>query len=361
MPGLLRVPTVAVLFWIVKGLSTAMGEATSDALVFSPLGPQIAVALGFVVFLLALAIQFRQRRYRAWSYWFAVCMVGVFGTMAADVMHVALNVPYVASSILYAVLLAAVFVIWRRVEGTLSIHSIDTPRREGFYWAAVIATFAMGTALGDFTAVTLNLGFFPSAALFAGMILVPLLGWRFLRWNAVACFWSSYVMTRPLGASIADGLSKPKNATGLGLGDGAVALALIAALVVLIAYLAITKKDVQNEPLTSLTERDPATPAAINPSRAQAAALPRRTHVPVSTVAINPCVEQPTNRLQRPRMSTPPPRPTLGFPASDAGQGGLGARDRVPQRLPQRPPARRVRRGVMPIVDPEKLPFSDPP
>ena len=245
MPGALRVPEVAVLFWVVKGLSTAMGESTSDALVNSSLGAPIAVVLGFIVFAAALTLQFRQARYRAWSYWLAVCMVGVFGTMAADVMHVALHVPYTASTIFYAVILAAVFISWRRVEGTLSIHSIDTPRREAFYWAAVVATFAMGTALGDFTATTLKLGYFPSAVMFAGLILIPLIGWKLLHWNTVACFWSAYVLTRPLGASIADGLSKPKNVSGLNFGDGPVAISFVVLIALLVAYLAVTKKDVQ--------------------------------------------------------------------------------------------------------------------
>ena len=233
------------MFWVVKGLSTAMGESTSDALVNSSLGAPVAVVLGFIVFAAALTLQFRQKRYRAWSYWLAVCGVGIFGTMAADVMHVALHVPYTASTIFYAVVLAAVFISWQRVEHTLSIHSIDTPRREAFYWAAVVATFAMGTALGDFTATTLKLGYFPSAALFAGIILIPLIGWKLLRWNTVACFWSAYVVTRPLGASIADGLSKPKNVSGLDIGDGPVAIGLVALIALLVAYLAVTKKDVQ--------------------------------------------------------------------------------------------------------------------
>jgi uncharacterized membrane-anchored protein len=250
-PGALRVPEVAIIFWVVKGLSTAMGEATSDALVNSSLGAPVAVVLGFAAFLVALALQFRQKRYRAWTYWFAVCMVGVFGTMAADVMHVALHVPYTASTIFYAVILAAVFFSWGRVENTLDIHSIDTPRREAFYWAAVVATFAMGTALGDFTATTLKLGYFPSAALFAGLLLIPLLGWKLLHWNAVACFWCAYVMTRPLGASIADGLSKPKNGSGMNFGDGPVALSFAAAIVLLVAYLAVSKRDVQKSPTRS--------------------------------------------------------------------------------------------------------------
>lgn len=257
-PGALRVPEVALVFWVVKLLSTAMGESTSDMLVNSSLGAPVAVVLGFIAFAAAIFIQFKQARYRAWSYWLAVCGVGVFGTMAADVMHVVLHVPYTASSLFYAALLAAVFISWSRVENTLSIHSIDTPRRELFYWAAVVATFAMGTALGDFTANTLKLGYLPSAALFAVAILIPLIGWRVLRWNTVFCFWAAYVLTRPLGASIADGLGKPKNVSGMGIGDGPVVGVLVALIVIVVAYLSVTKSDVQKTPTRAQAEVAPA-------------------------------------------------------------------------------------------------------
>ncbi|MEU6272279.1 hypothetical protein ABZ871_07630 [Streptomyces populi] len=243
-PGAVRVPGIVAAFWVAKGLSTALGEGASDYLV-QVMAPQLAVVLGFAAFLVALVVQFRQARYRAWAYWFAVAMVGIFGTMAADVMHVALGVPYPLCSVLYAVLLLAVFGLWRRTEGTLSIHSIDSPRREAFYWATVVATFAMGTALGDFTAFTLHLGFFASAALFAVLILVPAVGHRRLRWNPVFCFWAAYVITRPLGASIADGLGKPRSDGGLGFGDGPVTLVLLALIVLVVSYLAVTGADVQ--------------------------------------------------------------------------------------------------------------------
>lgn len=247
-PGALRVPEITAAFWIIKGLSTAMGESTSDYLV-NAMAPELAVLLGFAGFVLALVLQFRAARYRAWTYWFGVVMVGVFGTMAADVLHVALGVPYPVSSLLYALTLAAVFASWRATEKTLSIHSVDTPRRELFYWAAVAATFAMGTALGDLTAYTLHLGYFPSAALFAGLILIPALGYRFLRWNAIFSFWAAYVVTRPLGASIADGLGKPKANSGMGFGDGPVVLVLGALIVGMVAYLASTGADIQQVPV----------------------------------------------------------------------------------------------------------------
>jgi uncharacterized membrane-anchored protein len=243
-PGALRVPEITVYFWVIKALSTAMGESTSDYLVHI-MNPVAAVGLGFVFFAAALTLQFSVRRYIAWTYWLAVVMVGVFGTMAADVLHVGFGVPYTASSLLYAVVLAAVFIIWGRTEKTLSIHSVDTPRREIFYWLAVAATFAMGTALGDFTATTLHLGYLASGFLFAAVIAIPALGFRLLPWNAIFSFWFAYVATRPLGASFADYLGKPKSVGGLGLGDGPVALVLALAIFVLVAFLAVTHRDVQ--------------------------------------------------------------------------------------------------------------------
>jgi uncharacterized membrane-anchored protein len=222
-----------------------MGESTSDFSVHA-IDPVLAVVLGFCGFVVALSLQFWVRRYIAWTYWLAVVGVGVFGTMAADVLHVRFGVPYAVSSALYAVALAVVFVSWQRTEKTLSFHTIDTPRREAFYWAAVVATFAMGTALGDLTAITAGLGYLSAALLFAGVITVPAVGyWRF-GWNAVFSFWFAYVATRPLGASFADWMGKPKSAGGLGLGDGAVALTLTIVIFCLVAYLAITRRDVQS-------------------------------------------------------------------------------------------------------------------
>ena len=243
--GALRVPEITAYFWVIKALSTAMGESTSDYLVHA-MSPELAVALGFIGFVIALALQFYVRRYIAWTYWLAVVGVGVFGTMAADVLHVGFGVPYIASSVLYGIVLAAVFVSWYRTEHTLSIHSVDTPRRELFYWAAVVATFAMGTALGDLTATTFGLGYLASGLLFGAVIAVPAIGyWRF-HWNPILSFWIAYVATRPLGASFADWMGKPQSVGGLGWGDGTVALALTVMIFCLVAFLAITRRDVQN-------------------------------------------------------------------------------------------------------------------
>jgi uncharacterized membrane-anchored protein len=242
--ALSKVPELmTVYFWIVKGLSTAMGESTSDYLVHR-IQPVPAVLLGFAGFAIALGLQFSMRRYLAWTYWFAVVMVGVFGTMCADVLHVGFHVPYFASAGLFAVVLAAVFVLWQRSEGTLSIHSITTRRREFFYWSAVVATFALGTAAGDLTAYTLHLGYLLSIVLFTAVIAIPAVGyWRF-GWSPIFAFWFAYVVTRPLGASVADWMGKPVSDGGLGWGQGMVSLVLTALIIGFVWYLAVSRRDV---------------------------------------------------------------------------------------------------------------------
>ena len=238
---------ITVYFWIVKGLSTAMGESTSDYLVHR-IHPVPAVLLGFAGFVVALALQFGMRRYNAWTYWFAVVMVGVFGTMCADVLHVGLGVPYIVSAPFFAVVLAAVFLTWQKSEKTLSIHSITSRRRELFYWAAVVSTFALGTATGDMTAYTLHLGYFHSIVLFAVVIAIPAIGyWRF-HWNPILAFWFAYVVTRPLGASFADWMGKPVSDGGLGWGQGSVSLVLTLLIVAFVAFLAVSRRDVRRRP-----------------------------------------------------------------------------------------------------------------
>jgi uncharacterized membrane-anchored protein len=246
-PAALKVPArIAAIFWAIKLLTTAFGESTSDYLVHN-VNPYLAVVGGFVVFTIAMAIQLRVDRYVPWVYWLAVAMVAVFGTMAADVLHVEFRVPYIGSTILFAVLLVAVFWMWSRAEPTLSIHSITTLRRELFYWAAVLATFAMGTALGDLAAYTFKLGFLKAGILFAVLFALPWLAYRWLRIDAVLAFWASYVMTRPLGASFADWTGKSTHAGGIGIGDGTMAFVLGALIVAGVAYLTITRAD-QAEP-----------------------------------------------------------------------------------------------------------------
>jgi len=236
-----KVPDVNPWFWAVKILTTAMGEAVSDFAV-KQFNPYLAVFAGFVVFALAITWQFRVPDYRTWPYWTAVAMVAVFGTMVADAMHVGLGVPYKVSVTLFAVSLAVVLFVWYRVEGTLSIHSIVTPRREVFYWLTVCCTFALGTATGDLTATTLHLGYFTSGVVFTLAILIPFVAWR-LGVNPVLTFWVAYILTRPIGASFADFFGMPKTSGGLGIGHGPVSLVTLVLVAASIAYLARTGKD----------------------------------------------------------------------------------------------------------------------
>jgi uncharacterized membrane-anchored protein len=245
-PAALKVPArITAVFWATKLLTTAFGESTSDYLVHKE-NPYLAVIAGFAVFVVAMSLQLRVDRYIAWVYWLAVGMVAVFGTMAADVLHVEFGVPYVASSVLFAVLLIAVFSTWWQVEKTLSIHSITTTRRELFYWAAVLATFAMGTALGDFAAYTLHLGFLSAGIVFAVLFALPGLAYRLFRINAILGFWAAYVLTRPLGASFADWTGKSRHAGGLGYGDGPVAFVLAILIVSCVGYLTVSRSDCNN-------------------------------------------------------------------------------------------------------------------
>ncbi|MER7987829.1 hypothetical protein ABTY53_19920 [Streptomyces noursei] len=245
-PGRSKVPEVAVLFWVVKILTTGMGETASDYL-GRTLGPIPAGALGFAGFVVALVAQFRSTRYRAGTYWTAIVMVSVFGTMAADVVHVIAGVPYLVSTLAFAVALAVILFAWHATEGTLAIHSIRTRRRESFYWATVLATFALGTAVGDLTAGTLDLGYLTSGLVFGALILVPALSGRFLGLNAVAAFWGAYVLTRPLGASFADWMGVSTARGGLDWGTGPVTLALTVPIVLLVGYLAVSGKDTPRE------------------------------------------------------------------------------------------------------------------
>jgi uncharacterized membrane-anchored protein len=243
LPAAPKVPEVIVLFWVVKIFTTAGGEATSDYLRIYGNFKGGAVELG--LFFVGLVWQFRTRRYSAFAYWFFAYAIAVIGTGVADFLHLDVGIPYAGTTLLWLVVLCAIFAVWYRREGTLSIHSITTQRREAYYWATVFATFALGTALGDYTAIALNLGYLSSAILFSVVILLPAIAHRRFRLNAVAAFWMSYVVTRPLGASWADYISKPKNLGGLAFGDGQTALVFGLAIAGCVVYLALRRPDIQ--------------------------------------------------------------------------------------------------------------------
>jgi uncharacterized membrane-anchored protein len=232
------VPEPDAAFWIVKVLTTGMGETTSDFLV-KTFAPELVVPAALVVLVIALVFQFRARGYRPATYWITALMVSVFGTMAADVLHVGLGVPYAVSTTGFAIVLAAVFVAWWLTERTLSVHDITTPRREAFYWAAVMSTFALGTAAGDLTATSLGLGYLGSGILFLIVFAAPGVFFAATRRGAIATFWIAYVTTRPLGASFADWLAVPTSRGGVALGTGPVSGVLLLVFIVLVAALSV--------------------------------------------------------------------------------------------------------------------------
>lgn len=244
-PSIRKVPEITAYFWIVKILTTAMGEATSDFFVrrFSPV---LAVVVAAIVLAIALILQISARKYKAWVYWFAVVMVAIFGTMAADVLHIRFGVPYLISTILFAITLTVVFYVWQKTEKTLSIHSIYTTRRELFYWATVMATFALGTAAGDMTATTLGLGYFSSGLLFTFLIAIPAVAYWKFGLNDIFAFWAAYVLTRPLGASFADWMGVPRTLGGLGYGRGTVSIVLTIIIVLFVWYLSVSRRDVKS-------------------------------------------------------------------------------------------------------------------
>jgi uncharacterized membrane-anchored protein len=243
-----KVPEIGVYFWIIKGLSTAQGEVTSDYLV-RQINPVIAVVLGGLGLVAALTLQLTARRYVAWIYWLAVVMVAIFGTMVADVLHVRFGIPYLVSTAFFAVALVVIFVAWYASEKTLSIHTIYTRRRELFYWAAVMATFALGTAAGDLTAITFRLGYFWSGMMFTLLIAAPALAYRLFNLNAILAFWLAYILTRPLGATFADWFGRSRSLSGLGLGTGLVSLVLTIVIVIFVGYLTVTRVDIKGEQL----------------------------------------------------------------------------------------------------------------
>jgi uncharacterized membrane-anchored protein len=230
----LRVPEVTLAFWAIKLLTTGVGEISSDFLV-KTFEPVLVVGIAGVLFVIAALVQLRAGRYLPWRYWLFVTMVAIFGTMVADVTHIVLDVPYALSSAGFALVLAALIVAWWRTEKTISVHTITTRRRELFYWAVVLATFALGTAFGDLTATTLGLGYLGSGILFAVLFAIPFS----LNRAGIAdtlTFWAAYVLTRPLGASFADWIAVDHSRGGLALGTGIVS---VVGLVVIAASVAL--------------------------------------------------------------------------------------------------------------------------
>jgi uncharacterized membrane-anchored protein len=236
---LMKVPEITIIFWIAKLSTTAFGEAFSDYIFFNDyIGQHPAMLMGLAFLVVCLILQFSTKRYVPWVYWLAVTAVSIFGTMSADFLNKDLGMPLYASTLMLLGFQAAIFIAWYLTEKTLDVHSIYTRRREIFYWLTVLCTFGLGTAAGDFAAVTLGLGTLASTFVFLAVILVPAAGFRWFKLNEVLAFWFAYTITRPLGASFGDWLAVPAPyGDGLQLGTGPISLVLGIVLVGVVALI----------------------------------------------------------------------------------------------------------------------------
>jgi uncharacterized membrane-anchored protein len=249
-----KVPEVTIFFWIIKILATTVGETAADYLATN-LGFGLTTTTWVMSAALAaiLAWQFRLRKYVPGVYWLAVVLLSIVGTLITDNLTDKYNVALATTTVIFAIALAVIFAAWYSSERTLSIHSIYTTRREGFYWLAILFTFAFGTAAGDYLAETLNLGYWKSAFLFGGAIALITFAWRYLHLNAILAFWLAYILTRPLGASLGDYLSQPKADGGLGLGTTTTSLIFLSAILAVVIYLTKTRRDLEVVTVTDST------------------------------------------------------------------------------------------------------------
>src|SRR3954452_3294678 len=246
-----KVPEVTLWFWVIKILCTTVGESFADWVNMTLGVGLVNTAILFsVIFVVVLVVQMRLRQYVPTAYWLTVVVVSVTGTLYTDILTDQLGVPLWISTTVFSVLLAVVFAVWYARERTLSIHSIVTTPREAFYWLAVLVTFALGTATGDWTLELTGWGPGKSVLLPLALIAIVTILWRFGA-DAVLTFWIAYILTRPLGANIGDWLGLPKSEQGLGLGTFATSLVFLSAIAATVVSLSITRADV-------IEEEDPA-------------------------------------------------------------------------------------------------------
>jgi uncharacterized membrane-anchored protein len=240
-----KVPEVTLFFWVIKIMCTTVGETAADYLnVNLGFGLSNTTYISGALLVVLLVVQFRLRRYVPPIYWAVVVVISVFGTLITDNMSDHYNIPLTTSTPIFAAILAVVFAIWFAVERTLSIHTIFTTRREGFYWLAILFTFALGTAAGDLSAEKFSLGYGPSILIFGGMIAAVTAAHYLLKLNAVLSFWLAYILTRPLGASIGDFMSqKSHKYGGLGLGTTGTSYIFLGCIFALVTFLTLTKRD----------------------------------------------------------------------------------------------------------------------
>ncbi len=285
-----KVPEITVYFWLIKVLCTTVGETFADNL-----NENLGLGLSGTSYVMGalligvLVFQFRAKRYVPGIYWLAVVLISVVGTLVSDNLVDNYGVTLETTTILFSAILIAVFASWYAVERTLSVHTIFTTRREAFYWLAILFTFALGTSAGDFLSERLELGYLAALGIFAGAIVVVAVLHFGLRLNAILSFWLAYILTRPLGASIGDYLASPKAEGGLGLGTNVTSIIFLSAILALVVYLAISKRDViptgaaveakglpaEGEPrVLVVTNKTDATPAVVEAVRERAIAGP---------------------------------------------------------------------------------------
>ncbi|MBV1706564.1 MAG: hypothetical protein KGQ37_05080 [Hyphomicrobiales bacterium] len=239
-----KVPEVTLWFWIIKVLSTTVGETGADLLAGRlHLGLALTSAVMTGLFVAVLAIQLGARRYIPWLYWLTVVLISVVGTLLSDNLVDGMHVSLITTSLAFGIGMAGVFALWFMQEKTLSIRSINTRRREGFYWAAILLTFAMGTSLGDLIAETLHLGYADAVLLFAIIVGIVALVHFGTKLGGVTTFWLAYILTRPLGASIGDFLAKPLTHGGLGLGTIATSLIFASVIAMVVIFISVTRID----------------------------------------------------------------------------------------------------------------------
>jgi uncharacterized membrane-anchored protein len=233
-----RVPEVTLDFWLIKLMAVTMGETAADYLAVNlGLGLTATSVLMTGVLVVALVLQFAQRRYVPWAYWLAVVLISIVGTLVTDNLVDNFGVSLVTTTVVFTVLLALTFLVWFQSEGTLSIHTVFTFRREAFYWLAILFTFALGTAAGDLVAETMGLGYMATGILFGMIIAALALGYFALGLDPILGFWLAYIFTRPLGASFGDYLSQPGEYGGLGLGTVGTSAIFLTVIVAIVAYM----------------------------------------------------------------------------------------------------------------------------
>ncbi|MEA2251870.1 MAG: hypothetical protein QOC78_2203 [Solirubrobacteraceae bacterium] len=244
-----KVPEVTIYFWLIKVLCTTVGETAADYLNTNlNMGLTNTTYIMGSLLLVVLFFQFKARKYVPSIYWLGVVLISVVGTLITDNLTDNFGVALETTTIVFAVALAVTFAAWYASEKTLSIHTIFTTRREGFYWLAILFTFALGTAAGDLAAERMGLGYWKAALVFGALIAIVAVAHFRLRLNAVLAFWIAYILTRPLGASIGDELSQSRHDGGLGLGTTGTSVLFLVAILGLVVYLTVTRADEQPEP-----------------------------------------------------------------------------------------------------------------